>query len=83
MNNTCAIQNQVNRQASVARTVFAAFFEIFSTFFNKIFLDTKIFEYIKKLSTKPNTFNTLQNNANRQPQRHHPYTFCQIIIIYK
>ena len=35
--NTCAIHTQVNRQASVARILFAGFFGIFSTSINKFF----------------------------------------------
>ena len=39
--NTCAIHTQVNRQASVARILFAGFFGIFSSI-NKILLDAQI-----------------------------------------
>ena len=39
--NTCAIHTQVNRQASVARILFAGFFGFFSTLRKKIFLDAQ------------------------------------------
>ena len=42
--NTCAIHTQVNRQASVARILFARFFGIFSSSINKIILDAQIKE---------------------------------------
>ena len=45
--NTCAIHTQVNRQASVARILFAGFFGIFSSSINKILLDAQIKEYKK------------------------------------
>ena len=53
---TCAVQTQVNRQAGVARILFAGFFGIFSTSINKILLDAQIKEYDTKLSTAPNTY---------------------------
>ena len=59
--NTCAIHTQVNRQASVARILFAGFFGIFSSSINKILLDAQIKEYNKKLSTNPNTSPNLPN----------------------
>ena len=40
--NTCSIHTQVNRQASVARILFAGFFGIFSSSINKIPLDAQI-----------------------------------------
>ena len=40
--NTCAIHTQVNRQASVARILFAGFLGIFSSSINKILLDAQI-----------------------------------------
>ena len=40
--NTFAIHTQVNRQASVARILFAGFFGIFSSSINKILLDAQI-----------------------------------------
>ena len=46
--NTCAIQTQVNRKASVARILFAGFFGISSSSKNKILLDAQIKEYNKK-----------------------------------
>ena len=49
--NTCAIHTQVNRQASVARILFAGFFGIFSSSIYKILLDAHIKEY--KLINKP------------------------------
>ena len=42
--NTWAIHTQVNRQASVARILFAGFFGIFSSSINKILLDAQIKE---------------------------------------
>ena len=62
--NTCAIHTQVNRQASVARILFAGFFEIFSSSINKILLDAQIKENNTKLSTNPNTYDDSNNNTN-------------------
>ena len=53
--NTCAIDTQVNKQASVARILFAGFFGIFSTSINEILLDAQIEGYNVKLSTTPKT----------------------------
>ena len=65
--NTCAIHTQVNRQASVARILFAGFFGIFSTSINKILLDAQIKENNTKLSTTPNTYDESHNNTNTLP----------------
>ena len=65
--NTCAIHTQVNRQASVARILFAGFFGIFSSSINKILLDAHIKEYNTKLSTNPNTYDDSNNNTNALP----------------
>ena len=66
--NTCAIHTQVNRrQASVARTLFAGFFGMFSTSINKILLDAQIKEYNTKISTTPNTYDESQQNTNASP----------------
>ena len=46
--NTCAIHTQVNRQASVARILFAGFFGIFSISIKKILLDAQTKGYNKK-----------------------------------
>ena len=46
---------QVNRQASVARILFAGFLGIFSSSINKILLDEQIKEYNTKISTRQNT----------------------------
>ena len=54
--NTCAIHRQVNKQASVARILFAGFFGIFSTSINKKLLDAQSKEYNTKLSTTPNKY---------------------------
>ena len=62
--NTCTIHTQVNRQANVARILFAGFFGIFSSSINKIFLDAQIKEYNTKLSTRPNTYDEEHNNAD-------------------
>ena len=62
--NTCVIHTQVNRQASVARIVFAGIFGIFSSSINKILLDAQIKEYNTKLSTNPNTYDDSNNNTN-------------------
>ena len=66
--NTCAIHTQVNKQASVARKLFAGFFGIFSASKNKVFLDAQIKEYNTKLSTTPNTYDDSQNNTNTTPR---------------
>ena len=65
--NTCAIHTQVNRQASVARIVFAGFFGIFSSSINKILLDAQIKEYNTKKSTKQNTYDEEHNNVDTTP----------------
>ena len=65
--NTCAIHKQVNRQASVARILFAGLFGIFSSSINKILLDAQIKDYNTKISTKPNTYDESQNNTNILP----------------
>ena len=64
--NTCAIHTQVNRQASVARILFAGFFGIFSSI-NKILLDAQIKEYNTKISTRPNAYNEEHNNVDTTP----------------
>ena len=50
--NTCATQTQVNRQASVARVLFAGIFGIFLTSINKILLDAQIKDYNRKTINK-------------------------------
>ena len=65
--NTCAIHTQVNRQASVARILFAGFFRFFSSSINKILLDAQIKEYNTKISTRPNTYNEEHNNVGTTP----------------
>ena len=65
--NTCAMRTQVNRQASVARFLFAGFFEKFLSSKNKILLDAQINEYNTKLSTKPETNDESQSNTNVSP----------------
>ena len=65
--NTCAIHTQVNRQASVARILFAGFFGIFSSSINKILLDAQIKEFNTKISTRPNTYNEEHNNVDTTP----------------
>ena len=54
--NTDAKHTQVHKQASVARLLFAGFFGIFSTSFNKKFLDAQTKEYNTKLSTTQITY---------------------------
>ena len=72
---TCALHTQVNKQAIVARILFAGFFGIFSTSINKTLLDAQISEYNRKLSTTPNSCDTLQDNIHpiptAPPQSHH------------
>ena len=67
--NACAIHThtQVNKQARVARILFARFFGIFSTSVNKIVLDAQINEYIKKLLTTSNTYDNSQDTRNTTP----------------
>ena len=65
--NTCAIHTQVNRQASVARILFAGFFGIFSSSINKILLDAQIKEYNTKISTRQNTYDEEHNNIEIKP----------------
>ena len=61
--NTCAIHTQVNRQASVARILFAGFFGIFSSSINKILLDAQI----KDITTRPNSYDEENNNVDTAP----------------
>ena len=71
--NTCAIHTQVNRQASVARILFAGFFGIFSSSKNKILLDAQIKEYNTKIATRQNTYDEEHNNVEITPLPHnHP-----------
>ena len=65
--NTCAIHTQVNRQASVARILFAGFFGTFSSLINKIFLETQIKEYNTKIATRQNTYDEEYNNIEVTP----------------
>ena len=65
--NTCAIQTQVNKQASVARILFAGFFGIFSTSINKTLLDAQLKEYNSKLSTTPNAYDESRSDTNTPP----------------
>ena len=65
--NTCAIHTQVNRQASVARILFAGIFGIFSSSINKRLLDAQIKKYNTKISTRPNTYNEEHNNVDTTP----------------
>ena len=69
--NTCAIHTQVNRQASVARIKFAAFFGIFSSTINKILLDAQIKEDNTKLATRPNTYDE-EHNKYQPYLKNHP-----------
>ena len=65
----------VNRQASVARILFAGFFGIFSSSINKILLDAQIKEYNTKIATRQNTYDEEHNNVDISLQHHsyHPY----------
>ena len=74
----CDKNAQVNRQACLARILFARFFRIFSTI-NKILLDAQIREYDKKLTTKPN--DTPQDKTNSTPRHHHINTVYIIITL--
>ena len=65
--NTCAIHTQVNRQASVARILFAGVFGIFSSSINKILLDAQIKEYNTKIATTQNTYDEEHNNIEVTP----------------
>ena len=59
--NTCAIHTLANRQASVARILFAGFFGIFSSSISKILLDAQIKEYNTKISPRQNTYDEEHN----------------------
>ena len=78
--NTCGIHTQVNRQACVARILFAGFFGIFSSSINKILLDAQIKEYNTKISTRPNTYNEEHNKVDTTPTDTNPTTKPSIII---
>ena len=64
---TCAIYTQVNRQASVARILFAGLFEIFSSSINKLLLDAQITEYNTKIATRQNTYDEEHNSIEVTP----------------
>ena len=64
---TCAIHTQVNRQANVARILFAGFFGNFSSSINKILLDAQIKEYNTKIATRQNTYDEEHNNIEVTP----------------
>ena len=68
---------QVNRQASVARILFARFFGIFSTSINKILLDAQIKEYKTKLSTTQTRITNLETIQIQQLQHHN----CKTLTI--
>ena len=61
------LHTQVNRQASVARILFAGFFGIFSSSINKILLDAQIKEYNTKLDASRNTYDEEHNNVDTAP----------------
>ena len=61
------LYTQVNRQASVARILFAGFFGIFSSSINKILLDAQIKEYNTKIATRPDTYYEEHNNIEVTP----------------
>ena len=65
--NTSAIHTQVNRQARVARILFAGFLGIFSSSINKLHLDAQIKEYNTKLGTRANTYDEEHNNVDTAP----------------
>ena len=65
--NTCAINTQVNRQASVARILFAELFGIFSSSINKILLDAQMKEFNTKIATRQNTYEEKHNNIEITP----------------
>ena len=76
----CDENTQINRQASLAHSLVAQFFRIFSTIKN--FLpDAQIREYDKKLTTKPNAFGTPQDKTNSTPRHHHINTVYIIITL--
>ena len=83
---TCAKHTQVNRRhASVAGTLFAGLFGIFSTSINKILLDAQIKEYNTKISTTPNTYDESQHNTKAsltapQVNYYHPYRYYHDIL---
>ena len=59
---------QGSRQVSVAKKLYAGFFGILSTSNNKILFDEQVIEINeKKLSTKPNTYDTPQDNTTSTP----------------
>ena len=58
---------QVNRQASLARILFAGFFGFFSSSINKILLDAQIKEYNTKIFTRQNTYDEEHNNIEITP----------------
>ena len=68
------MSTQVNKQAIVARIIFAGFFGKFSTSINKIFLDAQKNEYNKNMSTTPNAYDNSQDNRNTTPTAPHLHT---------
>ena len=53
---------KVNRQASIARILFAGFFKFFLPF-----LHAQIKEYNTKISTTPNKYDKSQHKSNASP----------------
>ena len=76
---TCAIHTQVNRQASLARMLFAIFFWSFLYFKKQKTIRRQIKEYNTKLATTPNTYDDSQNNTNTTPTAPHYKTKIKII----
>ena len=63
----CYTHTQLNRQASVARILFAGFFGIFSSSIKKILLAAQTKEYNTKISTRQNTYDEEHNNVDTAP----------------
>ena len=85
MRNTHISKQTSNCSAHVIRRIF----EIFLTSNNEILLDAQINEYIEKLSTTPNAYDTSQDNRNTTPkapqldnlQKNHPLSLVPSLEI--
>ena len=79
IHNPCAIHTQVSRQASVARILFAGFFQIFSTSINRILLDAQIKDTIQKNQLHQIHMTIHRTTQIQRPQHHNYQTYIKYI----
>ena len=75
------LYTQVNRQASVARIIFAGFFGTISSSINKILLDAQI-KNITQVYPQDQTYMTKNIIMQIQHQQHHRYQPYPKITLY-